>query len=131
MTRRGAEAPAPTFRNEGTSPSLRALQSQDRAGLARIAVEVDLVQRPRSGRQDLRTFARRALAALVAATASQSHNTPELPLQGLSTRGDMLTDLPAAPSERCEGCLLALGWLRRSGSPTLRVFPRRATASCE
>ena len=45
----------------GSFPSWVELRAKDREGLTRVALEIDLVQRPRTGRLDARTFGRRAL----------------------------------------------------------------------
>ena len=99
VTRRPADAPVPTFSKVGSHTSWQELQAADRAGLVRIALEVDLVQRPQPGRRgDAGSFCRRALRDLLSWGAS---SPPALvpPVQGLAQRGDMLcgfVDLPSA-----------------------------------
>ena len=64
MTRRAAAAPH-TFRKVGAFPAMHELQTKSRVGPVRVVLEVDLVQRLRPIRLDLRAFGRRALANLL------------------------------------------------------------------
>jgi len=101
----------PTFRKEGSFSSWEELRAKDRAGLVRVAVEVDLVQRPCAARVDVRAFGRRVLSDLLAATSAVPAGFPSLPLQGVMQRGDMVrgfVDLPAtlaAPVLRASGAV--------------------------
>ena len=98
IERRSSTSAAPVFQKIGTYPTLVELQATDRQGLARVALEVDLLQRPRTGKGDVGAFARRALSQLIGATSAAPVGLPCLPVRGLSQRGDMLrgfADLPA------------------------------------
>ena len=56
----------PTFQKLGSFPSWAELKMKDREGLTRVAVEIDINQRPRVGRLDVRAYGRRALVDLLA-----------------------------------------------------------------
>ena len=64
ITRRAAAAPR-TFRKMGAFPAMHELQTKSRVGLVCVVLEVDLAQRPRPIRLDLRAFGRRALTDLL------------------------------------------------------------------
>ena len=69
----------------------------------RVVLEVDLIQRPRGGRIDLLAFGGRALHDLLKQTKDGS-TLPELPLFGITQKGDMLTgfvDLPIGLLRSC------------------------------
>ena len=75
------DAPSvPAFSKVGTFRSWKELQASDRAGVNRVCLEVDLLQRPQGGR-DLHTFGRRALAKLAGTTPSPSAASTLPPLQ--------------------------------------------------
>ena len=123
VTRRAADAPAPTYSKRGSFSSWKELQARDREGVARIVVELDVVQRLRQGGQTLQVYGRRALSELLGAAVPQAH-APPLPLQGLTVQGDIVSgfvDLPVewatqavAASGRVRG-VFARPWLSSSG----------------
>ena len=115
----------PTFQKLGSFPSWAELKMKDREGLTRIAVEIDINQRPRVGRLDVRAYGRRALVDLLACCANVPAGLPMLFLQGVAQRGDMLcgfVDLPsilAADLVRCSGAVrgvFARPWLGAEAS---------------
>ena len=89
----------PSFTKVGEYPTLAALRAQARSGVVRVAVEIDLVQRPHKGKVTVQAFGRRALRDLLAVASTDSAALPSLPLQGIVRQADMLrgfADLPAA-----------------------------------
>ena len=101
VTRRAVEA-SHTFRKVGAFAAMQELQQKSRTGLVRVVLEVDLVQRPRALRLDLRAFGRRALTDLLKQVDGGSQ-LPALPLFGVTLKGDMLrgfVDLPDTIASR-------------------------------
>ena len=121
IVRQSAAPVAPTFIQMGTYKSWQEIQAADRAGVTRLCLEVDLVQRPQGGR-DSQAFARRALADLVAACTltdapRQSKPLPPRvgavpPLQGLVLKKEILCGFVDLPSSLCEKLLPASGSVR-------------------
>ena len=91
-----------TFRKVGAFPAMHELQTKSRVRLVRVVLEVDLVQRPRPIRLDLRAFGRRALTDLLK-QVDGGLQLPALHLFGVTQRGDMLSgfvDLPDTIASR-------------------------------
>jgi hypothetical protein len=131
IERRADLPPTPAFRKVGTFLSWKDLQAADRAGIARVALEVDLVQRPQGGR-DPQAFARRALSDLVATTSS-SVALP--PVRALTVKGDVLSgwvDLPSALAGhllRHSGCVRGVFTRPWLGPSSPLPFPEGFTAT--
>jgi len=102
----------PSFARVGEYPSWAALQARDREGLARLVVEVDLVQRPCSARTAVHSFGRRALSDLLAVSPPSAATLPSLPLQGVQLKGDMLRGFVDVPCEVAARLLRASGAVR-------------------
>ncbi len=93
VVRKEAAPSSPSFLKLGSFQSWKEIQAADRAGVARICLEVDLVHRPKGGK-DVNTFSRKALAELVALTSTSSALPP---LRGLVVKVDVVigfVDLP-------------------------------------
>ena len=103
--------PSPAFRQVGTFATLSALKAKAREGLARIVLEVDLVQRPRQGRADLQAFGRKAIADLITKLPNGAA-LPALPPHSLRQRGDKLEGLVDLPRERAAQLLGLSGSVR-------------------
>ena len=106
VVRQAAMPAVPAFSKVGSSRSWKDLKAADRTGVARVCLEVDLLERPQGGRDAL-AFARRALADLVAKTSASSTLPP---LRALTVKGDVLSGHVDLPS------VLAGQLLRASGS---------------
>ena len=109
--RRSASSPSPSFRKVGVCASWAELQAKDRAGISRLVVEVDLLQRPCGGKRDVSAFGRRALGDLVVA-ACPAPTLPSLPLRAVAQRGDMLQGFVEVPSMVASQLLRASGMVR-------------------
>ena len=90
---------------------LREFQAKVRAGLVRVVLEIDLVQRPRGGKMDLRVFSQKALLALFGQLPGGS-SLPSLPVMGLSQKGDMVLGFVDLPAARASQLLRASGSVR-------------------
>ena len=102
---------SPTYLAVGSFQPIAELRSKDRAGLTRIMVEIDLVQRPRSERVDVGSFGRKAFTALMSGTPD-GQSFPRLPLKSISQRGDMVYGFIDLPAERASQVLRASGSVR-------------------
>ena len=103
-------AVVPVFTVVGTYTPIADLRAKDRGGLTRVMVEIDLVQR-HTGRQDLTSFGRRALGALIAATDGGAA-FPRLSLRGIAQRGDMVSGFVELPADRAAALLKSSGAIR-------------------
>ena len=104
-------SPSPGFRRVGAHAPLKDLKTKARAGLVRVMVEIDLLQRPHPARMSLASFGRRAVADLLAKLPS-SGGYPSLPLQGLRQQNDMLSGFVDLPDATAAGVIRASGNVR-------------------
>ena len=109
IVRQSAAPVAPTFLKVGQFRSWTDIQAAERAGVTRLGLEVDLVQRPQGGRTT-QAFARRALTELGAIVPSPAGALP--PVQGLVMKGEVLSGFVDVPSALSAQLLQASGSVR-------------------
>ena len=123
----------PSYSRSGEHPTLAATQATARAGVSRLVLEVDLLQRPlRSG--TALAFGRGALTALLRAAGSALPATALPPLQGLTTQDSRFSASLSLPTALAASLLAASGAARgvfaRPWLPGRSAEPSAGTTPC-